>query len=76
MTATSGPWLNVPMPDTKSAREKAFDLLPQILERFLSALEPFTVNLDGATARHLYSLLVARGVRCAYLDGRFTVFLD
>lgn len=64
------------MTSPQSAKERAYDMLPSVLERFLNALEPFTFDLDGATARHLYALLAARGVRCAYLDGRFTVFLD
>lgn len=73
LTSTTRPWLTE---DMTNAKERAYDLLPQILERFLSALEPFSFPLEAGTARHLYALLAARAVRCAYLDGRFHVFLD
>lgn len=64
------------MPNTQSAKERAYDMLPSVLDRFLGAVEPFSFPLEAGTARHLYALLAARGVRCAYLDGRFTVLLD
>jgi hypothetical protein len=59
-----------------SAKDRAYDILPSVLERFLSATLPFSFEIDGAAARHLYMLLTTRGVRCAYLDGRLSVFLD
>jgi hypothetical protein len=64
------------MPNTLPAKERAYDMLPSVLERFLGAVEPFSFPLEAGTARHLYALLAARAVRCAYLDGKFTVFLD